>query len=99
MEKGRCRLMRTMGLWIFIMVAALCISGCGKNFWYSTAKDAAAFQQDRFQCEADAATYSANMGNAGKKSLVEKRMIDCMKLRGYVWADESDAPRGAAKFE
>jgi ABC-type dipeptide/oligopeptide/nickel transport system ATPase component len=82
-----------------MMAAVIGLSGCGKSYWYSTTKDATAFQQDRFQCEAEAATYSTNMGQAGKKSMVEKRMADCMKLRGYGQADESDVPKGAAKFE
>jgi hypothetical protein len=86
-----------MVIGIGVMVAVL--SGCGKSYWYSTSKDAAAFQQDRYQCEAEAAKYSADMGQAGKKSLVEQRMIGCMKLRGYGWADGGDVPEGAAKFD
>ena len=99
MGKDVRRRMRMMGLWIFLAVVALGVSGCGKAYWYSTAKDATAFQADRFQCESDAATFSANMGEAGKKSVIDKRMLDCMKLRGYGRADESEIPKGAAKFE
>ena len=79
------------------MIAVL--SGCGSPYWYSTSKDAKAFQQDRYQCEAEAAKYSADMGKSGKKSLVEQRTIDCMKLRGYGRSDAGDVPQGAAKFE
>jgi hypothetical protein len=81
------------------MVMVIGLSGCGKSYWYSATKDATAFQQDHFQCEAESATYSANMGQAGKKSVVEKRMADCMKLRGYGQADEGEVPKGAVKFE
>lgn len=86
-------------MFLVIGILAMALSGCGKSYWYSTSKNAAAFQQDRYQCETEAANYSANMGQPGKKSLVEQRMIDCMKLRGYGWADTNDVPQGAAKFE
>ncbi|MDQ5987351.1 MAG: hypothetical protein CSYNP_03091 [Syntrophus sp. SKADARSKE-3] len=98
----RKRLMKRSGTWVILiaaMAAVIGLSGCGKSYWYSTTKDAASFQQDHFQCEADAATYSSNMGQAGKKSVVEKRMADCMKLRGYGQAEEGDIPKRAVKFE
>lgn len=79
------------------MIVAL--SGCGSPYWYSTTKDSKAFQQDRYQCEAEAAKFSADMGKSGKKSLVDQRMLDCMKLKGYDRSDVAEMPKGAAKFE
>jgi len=81
------------------VAAMLMVGGCSKAYWYSTTKDAQAFAKDRFECEADAANFSTNMGKAGKKEIVEQRMRDCMKLRGYDRADEGSIPKGAVRFE
>ena len=86
-----------MSIVMAAMIAVL--SGCSAPYWYSTTKDSKAFQQDRYQCEAEAAKYSADMGKSGKKSFVDQRMLDCMKLRGYDRSDVVDMPKGAAKFE
>jgi len=55
-----------------LILGVLALSGCGRTYWYSASKDAASFKQDLFQCESEAALYSTNMGQAGKKALVEK---------------------------
>jgi hypothetical protein len=83
----------------FCFLLTLTLSGCGKTYWYSTTKDPAAFQQDHYQCSTEAAAYSANLGKAGKSSIIEARMLECMKLRGYAQASEGDIPKGAVKFE
>ncbi len=83
---------------MLLIWGVLVTNGCGRTLWYSATKDSQTFRKDLFQCEGEAAIYSSNMGEPGKKSIVDKRLLECMKLRGYGRADESDIPEGVTVF-
>ena len=68
-------------------------------YWYNAKKDLMDVKTDKFQCEEAAAAYSRNMGEAGDKEIVSKRIKDCMELRGYVFINENEMPDGAAKIK
>jgi hypothetical protein len=77
------------------VAAMLMVGGCSKAYWYSTTKDAQAFAKDRFECEADAANFSTNMGKAGKKEIVDAAHARLHEAPGYDRADEGSIPQGS----
>lgn len=83
------------------LALALTLSGCGGGamYWYNAKKDLMTTKTDKFQCEETAAAYSRNMGEAGNKDIVNKRIKDCMEIRGYVFITESELPEGAPKIK
>ena len=83
-----------------LALAALALSGCAgaPRYWYNTQKDAHTSKADLFQCEEEAAAFSRNMGDAGSKNVVQKRLHDCMELRGYLWITEDELPKDAPKL-
>jgi hypothetical protein len=91
---------KTLILMLLVLLAALLLSGCGgaPRYWYNAQKDQTAAKADLFQCEEEAAAYSRNMGDAGNKDIVEKRLRDCMGLRGFLSLTEEELPKGAPKL-
>ncbi len=91
---------KTLLLMVLVALAAVLLSGCGAapRYWYNSQKDVAAAKADLFQCEEEAAAYSRNMGEAGDKKIVEKRLRDCMGLRGFLSLTEDELPKGAPKL-
>jgi len=85
---------------VLMVLAALMLSGCGAapRYWYNSQKDVMSSKKDLFQCEEEAASYSRNMGEAGDKEIVGKRLRDCMELRGYLSLTEDELPKGAPKL-
>jgi flagellar basal body-associated protein FliL len=90
---------KTLIFVLLVLLAALMLSGCGAapRYWYSSQKDATSTKKDLFQCEEDAASFSRNMGEAGNKDVFQKRLQDCMTLRGYLSLTERDLPKDAPK--
>lgn len=90
----------TLILFVLVALASFALSGCGgaQRYWYNSQKDVASSKKDLFQCEEEAAAYSRNMGQAGDTKMVEKRLRDCMELRGYLSLTEEELPKGAPKL-
>ncbi len=91
---------KTLILAALAVLCTLLLSGCGATprYWYNAQKDIASSKKDLFQCEEEAAAFSRNMGEAGNKDVVQKRLRDCMELRGYLSLTEEELPKGAPKL-
>jgi len=90
--------LRKVLLGTMAILLVLPFMGCSTKYaWYHPGKEEGARQQDLYACQTDAAKYSFEMGKAGNKSIIEKRLGACMELRGYRWLAEEDAEmKGAA---
>ncbi len=96
------KLFKSIGFILMLLILiGPALSGCGggKMYWYSPNKDIQTIKADKYECEAAAAKYSADMGKAGKEEIVSKRLKECMELKGYVYIDESQIPKGAGRIE
>ena len=94
--------MRSLPLKVLLAAAlSFALSGCGGGamYWYNAKKDLMGTKTDKFQCEESAAAFSSNMGDAGNKELLSKRIRDCMEVRGYVYVQEGELPEGAPRLK
>lgn len=87
------------GAGTLLLLLAVGLGGCGTTYvWTHTAKTVEAFKKDKFECEDDAATFSAHMGKAGEAKVVEPRLRACMELRGYRQVPDDEVPAGSRAF-
>lgn len=74
-----------------IAMILMVLIGCSSKYvWHNPARDATAYNQDYYACENEAAQYSFHMGKAGKASMVENHLKECMTAKGYLWVREQD---------
>ncbi len=96
------KILKSLGFFfMFLIMIVPALSGCGagKMYWFHPTKDLQTIKNDKYECESAAARYSADMGKAGKEEIVSKRFKECMELKGYVYIEESQIPKGANKIE
>lgn len=80
--------------WIPVIVLLLAGYGCSTKYvWHHPGKSDAVVKADIVACEEKAARFSYDMGHAGKKSIVEKHMKECMEALGYRWIPEGKVPK------
>jgi len=88
-------------IFVLLILIIPALSGCGGGamYWYHPNKDMQTIKKDKYECEAAATRYSADMGKAGKEEVISKRLKECMELLGYTYIEESRIPKGAARIE
>ncbi len=69
---------------IIILTLALALTGCAASNWVHESKGSAEFDTDKYQCDIEAGSRTADTGYAGNPLIKNDYWKECMNHRGWV---------------